>query len=197
MNRDGFDDLIVGNGNDAYVIFGRDFTNQVEFLGTAGDDTLTGTAGDEILIGGQGHDILSGGGGVDTLIGGAGDDRLGIGDSGFQRVDGGSGLDNLVLETTDMDLDLTMIANNRVEGIETIDMTGAGSNTLTLELSDILDTSDSTDPLTILGDASDAVVADLSGQGFTSSLAAGFTVYTDGLAELIVNDLVDQAGIIL
>jgi Ca2+-binding RTX toxin-like protein len=102
VNGDGFDDLIVGahlndaggysidnNAGAGYVIFGRDFTNQVEFLGTTGDDTLTGTAGDEILIGGLGNDTLSGSGGNDTLIGGTGDDTLN-GGAGTDSFDGGA-----------------------------------------------------------------------------------------------------------
>ncbi len=98
VNGDGFDDLIVGaqlndaggtNAGAGYVIFGRDFTNQVEFLGTTGDDTPTGTAGDEILIGGLGNDTLSGSGGNDTLIGGTGDDTLNGGD-GIDSFDGGA-----------------------------------------------------------------------------------------------------------
>ena len=85
VDGDGFDDLIVGaplndgagaGAGAGYVIFGRDFTNQVDFLGTAGNDSLTGTGANEILIGGQGDDTIDGAGGDDVIIGGSGNDTI-------------------------------------------------------------------------------------------------------------------------
>ena len=85
VDGDGFDDVIVGAiGNDAggdgagaaYVIFGADFTGQVDFLGTDGNDNLTGTGADEILIGGRGDDTIDGAGGDDVIIGGSGNDTI-------------------------------------------------------------------------------------------------------------------------
>ena len=105
VNGDGFDDLFVGAFSDdnaggdqagaGYVIFGRDFTNQVDFPGTpgTGPDTLTGTAADEILIGGQGDDILDGGGGDDVIIGGAGVDNIVFDAADTLKVDGGTGVE--------------------------------------------------------------------------------------------------------
>jgi Ca2+-binding RTX toxin-like protein len=97
----------------------------------------SGTSAAEILIGGLGDDILSGGGGADSIRSGAGDDRLSVGDLGFRNVDGGGGRDTLVLLGSGQDFDFTALANNKVSGIETLDITGTGNNDLTLGFADI------------------------------------------------------------
>lgn len=122
----------------------------------------------------------------------------GINDAGFRQVDGGGGQgDVLRLLDDGMDLDLTTIANNRIGGIEIIDLQGAGANTLTLALGDILDISSLGNSLTLLGDASDVVVADFTGLGGSSASAGGFTTYTIGAGELVVDDDIDQTLIVL
>ncbi|MEN7538764.1 hypothetical protein [Aurantiacibacter flavus] len=159
VNGDGLADLIVGapnadgqGGSDvgkAYVLFGATNgafgANQVDQLGTSGADTLTGTTGDETLVGGRGNDVLIGGGGKDVLYGGAGADQLVIDgdnlaklDLSGSRIDGGGGIDTLTLDGAGMALDLRDIGNSHITGIEKIDLTGSGDNSLTLELGDML-----------------------------------------------------------
>ena len=147
VNGDGFDDVIVGarggdtNGIDAgesYVVFGGDFSGQVDFLGTDGNDTLTGTAADEILIGGLGDDTIDGGAGNDVIIGGAGNDTI-VFDPATDtlKVDAGSGADILKVEGSGVTIDLTAIGDGVYEGFERIDLTGSGNNTLVLAVSDL------------------------------------------------------------
>jgi len=72
---------------------------------------------------------------------------------------------------------------------------GAGTNTLTLTAADVLALSSTTDTVTVLGDGSDAVVA--GGVWVDGGSAGGFHTYTLGGATLIVEDAVDQTGIVV
>jgi len=168
VNGDGFDDLIVGaDGNDAgggnagsgYVVFGGDFSGGVTFTGDETDNTLTsGTAAAETFVAGDGNDTIDGGGGADVFRGGAGDDEIHIDDMSFQRIDGGGNFDTLVVDATDLDMDLWVLADNTISGIEKIDMTGGGNDTLTLGLADVLAISDETNDLFVDGNTGDVVL---------------------------------------
>jgi hypothetical protein len=214
VNGDGFDDLIVGalfadpNGNSSsgrsYVVFGGNFTAAVTQVGTTAADNLTATANSEALVGGEGNDVLSDGGFTDVLLyGGAGNDELQIANTSFNQLDGGLGDDTLTFGGAGMALSLTGAADNtQITGFETIDLTGAGNNSLTLDYPSLLHlVSESTSgsgfrTLTVTGNAGDAVTADLSGLGFTSSSGGGFTTYELNQLRLVVSDNVGQAGII-
>lgn len=63
-----------------------------EFLGGAGNDTLTGGSGADTLTGGIGDDKLFGNGGADTLTAGMGDDKA-AGGPGIDTVSLGDGSD--------------------------------------------------------------------------------------------------------
>ena len=213
IDGDGFDDLIVGardnnaDGLDsgaAYIIFGRDFTSQVDFLGTDGDDTLTfGTAADEILIGGRGNDTIDGGGGDDVIIGGAGNDTI-IFDSATDtlKVDGGTGIDTLSVTGSGVTLDLTAIGDGVYEGFERIDLTGGG-NTLILAASDLYAITDgvnakSGNTLIVDGGSGDAVDAGGNWVFVSNTVNIGltqFTKYTQDAAILLVDNDVDQSAI--
>ena len=230
INGDGFDDFVVGDGNNAqglayyyapggaFVVFGSQNTDDitldytvgnsgdpvvVDNAGTAGDDNIVGTAGSETFLGNTGNDTISGGGGSDVIYAGAGDDVIAIngsniaaleanaGASGIARLDGGSGQDTLALNGAGLTLDLTLVANHRIEDVENIDLTGDGDNSLSLDLSDLLDMSGTSNELTIMGDTGDEVAAT---GGFTDSgndqIIDGRTydVFTSGNATLIVDE---------
>ncbi len=76
----------------------------------------------------------------------------------FQRIDGGGNFDTLVVDATDLDMDLWVLADNTISGIEKIDMTGGGNDTLTLGLADVLAISDETNDLFVDGNTGDVVL---------------------------------------
>jgi hypothetical protein len=178
VNGDGFDDVLVGtpftypnggaqdNSGQSYVVYGGDFTGAVTQQGGTGDDLLTGTAAADVIVAGQGNDTLIGNGGSDILYAGAGDDVIAISDLNFNRIKGGSGIDTLRVDGSGMFFDLSAIANNRITGIEQIDLNDSSSNTLAFNNLDVLALSD-TNQLVILGNTSDVVVS--MGQGWTAS----------------------------
>jgi Ca2+-binding RTX toxin-like protein len=186
VNGDGFADLIVGaygadpNGSfsgASYVLFGQDYRGEVDFQGGTGNDSLAGTPADEILIGGLGDDTLDGGGGTDVLIGGAGDDVF-VYDSLDRRVDGGAGEDTLQVNGAGV----TVVLDAGFTGLEIVDLTGTGNNTLSLGRLDVPNVSDTTHTLRVDGNAGDRVVS--LGQGWTigATVEIGGTLYQAYLA---------------
>jgi len=199
VNGDGFADLLIGaNGADphgltsgaSYVVYGGDFAGAVTHLGTAGADTLTGTAAAETFVAGQGDDTMIGGGGADVFRGGAGNDLIQIADDAFADVDGGSGGDTLALIGDNITLDLSLLANSKLSGIETIDLVATGdassTNTLTLALGDVLNLSDTSNTLTVDGDNDDTVTV-TDGTWTDGGEVAGYHVYTLGAATLRID----------
>ena len=208
INGDGFDDLIIGarrgdastNTNyddrgETYFIFGGDFSNAVNFLGTTGADALSGGTAAEVFVGGLGDDVIVGGGGADVLKGGSGNDVLSVGDLNFRRVEGDAGTDTLQFSLAGSTIDLTGIANNKISGIEKLDITGTGNNTLNLALQDILTISDTSNTLFVSGNTGDAVTGTLSGATVTQNVVIDgitYTQYSLGQATLLVEDDVTQ-----
>jgi len=171
VNGDGFDDLIVGapsspsggRSGSSYVIFGRSsFVDDVDFLGTPGDDIFTGTKAAERFEGDAGNDRMIGRGGADWFDGGAGDDYIRISDDTFQWIDGGTGTDTLGLAGSGFNLDLSSVID-KIHGIETISLYGIGDNSLALTAQDVIDLSGTTDLLRIRGNAGDSVTGLSSG----------------------------------
>jgi Ca2+-binding RTX toxin-like protein len=200
VNGDGFDDLLVGapggdaSGNakpsagESYVIFGGNFTGVVTHLGTAAPETLTGTAGANVMVGGRGNDTLVGNGGADVISGGQGNDLLAVGDLNFKRIVGGTGTDTLRLDGSGQTLNLTTLADNRVQSIEQIDITGSGNNTLTLNKREVLNISGSSNTLLVRRNTGDIVNIG-SGwiQGANQTIGSDtFQVFTQGAATLKV-----------
>lgn len=213
VNGDGFDDMIIGafrassNGNSnagkSYVIFGGILTVEIETqIGDDGDNLLTGTSTDDILIGGKGNDTLIANGGADELRGDEGDDSLEILYTAFRVLDGGTGADTLRLIGDGFNLDLTTMADARITGIEAIDIRGSGSNTLVLDIAEVLNLSSESNTLQVLASADDTVFKGdgWTFTGFQSSNKALFSVYTQGAATLLVggriqlNDLATGDG---
>jgi len=157
---------VQDNSGMSYLVYGGDFTGAVTHQGSIGDDLLTGTAEADVIVTGQGNDTLIGNGGSDILYAGAGDDVIAISDLSFNGIKGGSGTDTLRLDDNGLFLDLKTVANNRITGIEQIDLNNSGSNAFAFSQLDVLALSD-TNQLVILGNTSDVVVS--LGQGWQES----------------------------
>ena len=167
MGTSGDDTLSGTNGVD--IMFGLD-----------GNDDLKGRDGDDTIYGGDGNDTLNGQGDSDALFGGAGDDIL-VWDSIDTTIDGGSGTDTL--NASGADVDITTFAGT-ITGIEQIDLSAVGNQSVTLTAQDVLDMSD-TNTVTIVGGSPDTVEA---GTGWTDGgISGGFHTYTQGLATLLVD----------
>ncbi len=188
VNGDGFDDLLIGAPSPSgygsgVVIFGSALSATNVFLGTAGADSLTGTAAAEQFTAGSGNDTIDSGGGADVVHAGAGDDTIIVSDLTFRLVDGGNGSDTLSLAGSGVTLDLAAL-RGRLEGMESVDLTGSGNNTLVLTALDVLNLSDSSNVLKVDGDAGDTVQA---GAGWTDGgISGGYHTYVQGQAILQV-----------
>ncbi len=197
IDGDGFDDVIIStkddNGKDpTFVIFGGDFTASVNQYGTFdGNDVMIGTPTGENMIGASGNDIIKGNGGADYLQSSRGDDVLIVADTYFTKVDGGDGNDTLVFAGyTDQDFALEdLIASGKIEGIEAIDLSDYGSNTLTLpETIWLLKLSDTSNTITITGDSED-IVAFPKNVTLESTIINDvlYNVYRDGNLEILLD----------
>jgi VCBS repeat-containing protein len=122
--------------------------------------TIIGGNGGDTLTGGSGADILDGGSGSNTLVGGAGNDRLyfdanasssfdgGAHDGGNDMSGAGTTLKGDILDLSHLSGTVNMhnaiTAADHVNGIETIDMTGNGNQTVVLNAADVLNVGDAT-----------------------------------------------------
>ncbi len=206
VNGDGFDDLLIGayradaSGNgkssagDSYVIFGRNFTTSVTHPGTSAAETLTGDALANVMIGGRGNDTLIGNGGADVLRGGQGNDVLAVSSTSFQRVVGGNGADTVRLDGSGLSLNLTTLKDNRIVDIETIDLTGSGNNTLTLNSREVLNISGDSNQILVRRNAGDVVNIGLGWTQGANQTIGGivYHIFTQGVARLGVQ--VTQTG---
>jgi Ca2+-binding RTX toxin-like protein len=138
--------------------------------GNTADNVLTGNGGANTLSGGSGNDTLAGAAGNDILQGGEGDDSFVFDAADLAAsgaVDGGAGNDTLVLAGAAQTLNLITAPDGRYLGIEVIDLTGTGANTLLLNPSDVVALSDTTNRLVVNGNIGDVLKS--IGQGWTST----------------------------
>lgn len=167
VNGDGFSDFALGApgnfDNLSYVLFGSDFTNQVNQLGTIGDDVMLGSPTGEIFVAGQGDDQIYTNGGVDTVYAGPGNDFVTVTDTNFRRLDGGSG-NNILKFTgyTNQDWDLTTLSPGlRLKNFNILDVRDYGANILTLNALTITQLS-ANNEVRVLLDANDKINLDSS-----------------------------------
>ena len=160
INADGlpdlvFDDYFGTQGGTPTVIFGSSIDQpqpqwKVTHQGFDGSDTLasSGVNQSETFIAGAGQDTIWGKGGADVIYAGAGNDVFYLNADNISklsnpmqnnerlaRVDGGGGLDTLALDGSYINVDLTAIANARLQSIEIINL--GGNNKLKLSWQDI------------------------------------------------------------
>jgi Ca2+-binding RTX toxin-like protein len=206
IDGDGFADVMIGDSQASpngvnlagatYAIFGDNFTNAVTRIGTANNDTLTGTAGADIINGAQGNDVLQGNGGADILLGGNGNDILAVQDTAFRKLQGGNGIDTLSIESANVTLNLTSLPDNRIQGIEVIDINGTGTNVLALNVREVLRLSDHSNTVVVQKGNDDVVQI---GGGWRQEASEiidniAFDVFTQGAAVLKISQAPDLTG---
>ncbi|WP_330202448.1 Calx-beta domain-containing protein [Cyanobacterium sp. DS4] len=163
VNGDGFDDMVIGApGNDdnlTYVVYGSDFTNIVNQIGTSGNDIMLGSPTGETFVGDQGSDRIYTNGGIDVAYGAMGDDYITVSDIYFRRLDGGAGNDVLVFEgSKDQDWDLTTLSPGlRLRDFEILVTENYGANILTLNSLTVTQLS-SNNILTVVMDEQDTLM---------------------------------------
>ncbi|KAF0189280.1 MAG: hypothetical protein FD165_2831, partial [Gammaproteobacteria bacterium] len=163
-------------------------------LGTAARNG-TGNAKANIITGNAGKNVLAGGGGKDRLVGGSGNDTL-IYDPLDVKVDGGLHTDLLRVLGTGINVDLTTIAVIYA-GIEAIDITGTGDNTLVLSPTKILALSTTSNTVRVAGNTGDIItVTDGWVQGAdVVFLTQTYAQYIRGTAKLLVDLDIDRSTI--
>lgn len=113
-----------------------------------------------------------------------------------EPVDGGAGFDTLLVPDNDA-LDFSSITNGTIQNIERIDL-GSGSHSISnLDISDVLDMTDSNNQLEILGGADDSVALPSDEWAATGNTldrdGHQFTEYQDtgGTAKLLIENDID------
>ena len=200
VNGDGFSDFLIGaptadawnnaksSAGESYLLYGGRQASGVTVPGTANSESLSGSAVADIMNGARNNDTLVSAGGADVLFGGQGNDTFDISDLNFRQINGGNGTDTLRVSTTNLNVDLTLLANNRLRSIEQIDLRGAGSNTLKLNALELLNLSNESNTLVVYRDSVDTIDF---GSGWTTAATETigqdlFQIYTQGAATLKV-----------
>ena len=189
INGDGFEDIVSSDLFGGHVVFGS-ASPAVTQVGDKTANTLTGNVNPNILIGGAAGDSLLGNGGADVLRGGQGADLFAVADLGFFKIAGRLGVDTLRLDGAGLALNLTTFPHSKIAGIERIDLTGSGANTLTLTAREVLNLSPTTNTLTVLGNADDFVNfgAGWIREANQTDGATTLKVFTNGAATLRIAD---------
>ena len=153
--RSGNDRLEGGDGNDRLAGYSGDDV----LLGGDGNDLLLGGNGADVINGGDGVDTASyrhssegveinlvtghGLGGqakgdkltnIENVIGSSHDDVLIVGNANFNAFEGLGGTDTIRISGSGVSLDL---GDHTISGIEVVDLTGTGANSLDLRATDV------------------------------------------------------------
>ena len=199
----------VGTGNTADTLDNSASTDNLDIYGLDGDDVITGGEGNDRIWGGTGDDTINLSTGADSVSGGAGDDTfntdaLTVEDMqgpGRQIIDGGednstlasgtignsaSAGDALIFSGAGLTLDFSIFHSSKVTGMEKVDITGSGDNTLTLSMDDVLVMTDSANTLLVDADVGDTV--NLTGFTDSGNDEGGYAQYTNGSATVWVDE---------
>lgn len=102
---------------------------------------------------------------------------------------GDTGVDTLRVDGSGITLDFTPLVQNRITGIDDVDLTGSGNNQLKLSLSDLIDVSDHAG-LRVDGNAGDSFEMTTTGWTHGADQVLGsqtYASYTHGGATLLVD----------
>ncbi len=174
------------------ITAGKVIAPRMNVLGGAGHDSImlrhSLPRGLTQVDAGAGNDVINASAMRDQFLvsGNTGEDLIVIGDPVLARIIGGTGEDTLRLTGAGLSLDLTRVAPDRLTGLETIDITGNGNNSLTLDQSTVNAVSGETNTLVVRRNRGDTVnfgngwrqVADQSINGTL------FNVYVHGRSTL-------------
>ena len=123
-------------------------------VGSDEDDTIHALAGEDYIFSGGGDDTIAGGAGIDVIDAGSGDDVIVYDEDDY--VDGNEGNDTVLLSTNTL-MDFNDLQVEHLNNIETIDMKTANGEILNLSPQDVINITDTTNTLTLLGDSADSV----------------------------------------
>ena len=186
----GVDNLDGWTGND--VLYGG--AGGDVLLGFDGADALYGGAGSDTLFGEFDNDFLDGGGSSDFVDGGPGDDILVYDPQ--DSIHGGTGTDTLQVDGSGITVGLSATSSTVFNGIEIINLTGSGNNSLDVTPSDVTSKTDS-GTLRVDGAAGDTVTGSggWASAGTTTINSTTYNVFTSGSATLQVQDTIDTTGL--
>ena len=190
INYDGFSDVLIGisssesTGNlknkagEAAVIYGRNFyTNSVTHTNGKMSGTLNGTAGADVMVGPNDHIIANGG--ADVIYGRS----VALRSTDFKKIVNQSFHGRLILSGRGMTLDLTTLADNRLNGFNYIDLSGTGDNKLILNKREVLNLHDQDNSLLIRRNFGDTV-----------DLGPGWTQLPNEVIEVVTYEVFQQGN---
>ncbi|SFZ98352.1 T1SS secreted agglutinin RTX [hydrothermal vent metagenome] len=133
------------------AIDGDGDTKSIDLIININYDIVNGTNGDDTLAGIDGL--------AEVLSAGEGDDVIHLSEVS-DIVDGGVGIDTLLV-SNDITMDFSTLEHN-INNIEYIDLTSANVALNNISVEDVLDMTDSSNTLTIMGESGDTVTLDNS-----------------------------------
>lgn len=147
--------------------------------------TWLALSGYDNIIGDAANDTVTAIGKDDIVYTNGGDDSMAISGTAFGFLDGAGGYDTLHLTGN---LDLVALHDRRITNIEEIHLVKGG--TLKLAASDVLAMSD-VFMLKVTGSTGTVDIVDAGGTWVTGAVVNGFETYTQGLATLLVQQVLN------